>query len=69
MTPTSNEERPGWVANFLGWLSFIGLFAVGLIGVSGASRAEGPSLAGAAYLLIGGLAFFAVLLLALRRWP
>jgi len=60
----------GWFPNLLGWFSFIGLFATGIIGLVGASpfRQE-PTWAGAAYLLIGGLAFWAVLLLVLRRVP
>ncbi|MDY3556894.1 hypothetical protein R5W24_006068 [Gemmata sp. JC717] len=64
--PTS--DRQGRPPNVLGWLSFIGLFMTGVIGLSGAIRRP-PDLAGAAYLLTGGLAFGAVVLLVLRRVP
>ncbi|AWM40458.1 hypothetical protein GobsT_10390 [Gemmata obscuriglobus] len=64
--PTS--DRQGFLPNVLGWLSFIGLFMTGMVGLSAAIRSA-PDLAGAAYLLTGGLAFGAVVLLVLRRVP
>jgi hypothetical protein len=69
MTNDPQHDQPGWVANLLGWLSFIGLFSIGVIGASGANHPGGPSLIGAVYLVIGGLAFLTILLLVLRRWP
>lgn len=58
----------GWFPNLLGWFSFVGLFMTGLAGYHQGSQAGGE-LAGAAYLLVGGLAFSGILFLVLRRAP
>ena len=58
-----------WLPNLLGWFSFIGLFVTGIVGLVGGLPGKEPTWVGAAYLLLGGLAFWAVLLLVLRRGP
>ncbi|QJW93787.1 hypothetical protein [Frigoriglobus tundricola] len=71
-----DQNRPGdrnpqgWFVNLLGWLSFVGLFATGVVGLTGGAASRGePHLAGVAYLLVGGLAFGLVLVVVLRRGP
>lgn len=69
-TRPSDRNSQGWFVNLLGWLSFVALFAVGVVGIVGGVAGLGksdPHIAGAAYLLVGGLAFGLVLALVLHR--
>lgn len=66
--PKPSDDRPrGGFVNLIGWLSFLGLFAVGIAGLAVGAGVREPSFAGATYLLIGGSAFGLVLALVLRR--
>ncbi|HEY1189830.1 MAG TPA: hypothetical protein VGE74_19430 [Gemmata sp.] len=67
MADAPKTDKRSSFPNLIGWLSFIGLFATGIIGLAGATHRSGPDFAGAAYLAIGGLAFWALLALVLRR--
>ncbi|AMV25980.1 hypothetical protein VT84_16395 [Gemmata sp. SH-PL17] len=63
-----DSGQSGCFINLVGGLSFLGLFATGVTGLfGGLIRSNEPILAGAAYLLVGGLAFGALLVLVIRR--
>jgi hypothetical protein len=67
---SGRDPNRGWFINMMGWFSFLGLFATGVVGlIGGIVRSEVAGFAGALYLLIGGLAFGVVLALVLRRGP
>ena len=64
----ADTRSQSMIVNCLGWLSFGGLFAIGVAGLlRGLEMAKEQGFAGALYLLIGGLAFTGVLALATRR--
>lgn len=74
MDGRSPDRTQAWFVNLLGWLSFLGLFAVGVVGLVGGVRGmdhvrgvDQLHPAGVAYLAVGGLAFGLVLWLVLRR--
>jgi hypothetical protein len=71
MADDRDPSQAGCLINVAGWLSLAGLLATGAIGLAGGAirDTKEPHWVGAAYLLIGGLAFGAVLILILRRWP
>jgi hypothetical protein len=70
--PKQPNDQPsqGWFVNVIGWFSLLGLFTTGVIGMfGGVPTRGGPDLAGVAYLMVGGFAFWVVLMLVLRRGP
>ena len=68
--PDYDSKGWQWLIEVAGWLSLAGLLAVGFTGVyAGQVRGGDPQPAGAAYLLVGGLAFGTILALVLRRRP
>ncbi|VTR94248.1 unnamed protein product [Gemmata massiliana] len=68
MEGNRDSSQSGCFINLVGGLSFLGLFATGITGLfGGAVRSDDARLAGAAYLLVGGLAFGAILVVVIRR--